>query len=333
MNTTLSRGFAAFSAITAATAMLAGAHAMAQSAAPTPVEEVDALNHVFGQHAGQRASHAKGFCAAGEFTPDRQASSLVQGPLFEQAKVPALLRFSIGGGNPVASDKGRGVRGLALQLHGGGESYNLALISEPVFFAATPASFVSFLEARVADPVTHKPDPQKIAAHNARYPDGKLQPALLASHAASTSYVTTQYFSNNAFVFTNAAGIRQTARLVVEPDAGTQYLSADEEKSKPDSYLEAELTARLARAPAGFTVFAQLPAAGDSLVDPSEQWSGAQRIGLGRLQISKLADSNSCDPVVFIPLQLPTGITASDDPILKERNASYAISLSRRLKQ
>ncbi|MFZ4878391.1 hypothetical protein ACL9RI_25175 [Janthinobacterium sp. Mn2066] len=58
-----------------------------------------------------------------------------------------------------------------------------------------------------------------------------------------------------------------------------------------------------------------------------------QRIGLGRLQISKLADNNSGDPLVFIPLQLPTGITASDDPVLKERNASYAISLSHRLKQ
>ncbi|CDG81103.1 catalase family peroxidase [Janthinobacterium agaricidamnosum] len=328
MNATLLRGLAA---VATTTAMLAGAHA--QSAAPGPVEQVDALNHVFGQHAGQRASHAKGFCAAGAFTPDRQAASLVHGPLFEQAKVPALLRFSIGGGNPAASDKSRSVRGLALRLSGGDETYDLVLISEPVFFAATPASFVSFLDARVADPATRQPDPKKIAEHNARYPDGRTQPALLAAHAAPASYASTPYFSNNAFVFSNAAGKKQYARIVVEPDAGVHYLSADEEKSQPDLFLEGELKNRLAKAPAGFTLFAQLPAAGDSLIDPSRQWSGSQRIALGKLTVSTLADNGTCDPVVFMPLQLPTGIAGSDDPILQARGGAYAVSLSRRLRK
>jgi catalase len=34
--------------------------------------------------------------------------------------VDALLRFSIGGGNPGVSDKSRSVRGLSMRLTGGG---------------------------------------------------------------------------------------------------------------------------------------------------------------------------------------------------------------------
>src|SRR4051812_17615423 len=43
------------------------------NAQPGPEELVNALNGVFGAHAGKRASHAKGFCATGEFLPSAQA--------------------------------------------------------------------------------------------------------------------------------------------------------------------------------------------------------------------------------------------------------------------
>src|SRR5476649_497121 len=161
--------------------------AMAQVDPSSPVAQVDALNGVFGKHEGARGSHAKGFCAKGDFTPAAKLAPFVSSPMFAQKKLDTILRFSIGGGNPAAPDKSRSVRGLAIRMAGGGENYDLVLISEPVFFAATPASFVSFLQARVADPVTKKPDPAKIAAHNAMYPEGKNQPALLASHPAPYS--------------------------------------------------------------------------------------------------------------------------------------------------
>ncbi len=305
------------------------AAAQADAPAPAPTAMVDALNGTFGKHAGKRASHAKGFCARGDFTPARQAGQFVNSPLFKQAKIDAAIRFSIGGGNPGVSDKSRSVRGLSMRLTGGNETYDLLLISEPVFFAATPASFVSFLEARVPDPATKKPDPAKVAAHNAKYPDGKNQPALLAAHAAPASYAATPYFSTNAFVFEGAGGAKQHARIVVEPATGTQYLTEEEEKTMPDNFLEAELTQRLASKPAEFTLYAQLPAAGDSLIDSSQQWQGAGRIALGTLRVNVL-DGQSCDGIVFMPVTLPAGITPSADPILAARAPAYAISLGRR---
>ena len=310
---------------------LCASAAQAQATIDTsPAALVDALNGTFGSHAGMRASHAKGFCAVGQFIPAKGAGKIVHGPLFTQASVPANLRFSVGGGNPKASDKSRSVRGLSMRLAAQGEIWDLLLISQPAFFAATPASFVSFLQARVPDPATGKPDPARVAAHNAAHPDGTRQPALLAAHAAPRSYATTPYFSNNAFVFRDRRQRLQHARIVAEPDNQVQYLSTDDEKNLPDLFLQDELTQRLASGGAGFTLYAQLPAAGDSLTDPSTVWQGAGKVELGRLAIKSLAATDACDGVVYMPLALPTGIAPSDDPILHARNAAYAISLARR---
>ena len=318
-------------AATLAASSAFAAPAFAQDGPSTsPTGMVDALNATFGQHAGKRASHAKGFCAAGEFKPDKRATDFVNGPLFKQKSVPATVRFSIGGGNPNASDKSRSVRGLTMRLTGAGEVYDLLMISEPAFFAATPESFVSFLQARVPDPATKKPDPAKIAAHNAAFPDGTRQPALLAAHAAPASYANTPYFSNNAFNFKSRSGSSQVARLVAEPLDGTKYLSEAEEKSLPDVFLEAELGTRLNGGTVGYTLFAQLPAKGDSSVDPSTVWAGTLKVAIGTLTVKQLTPADSCDGLVFMPLSLPTGITGTDDPILNARVAPYAVSLSRR---
>ena len=296
----------------------------------SPVALVDALNNTFGRHADKRASHAKGFCATGEFTPSPDAAQLVDGPLFQAGALPATLRFSVGGGNPGVSDKSRSVRGMAMRVALGADTWDLLLVSEPVFFAATPESFVSFLAARVADPVSKKPDPAKIAAHNAAFPDGTRQPALLASHGAPASYVTTPYYSNNAFTFKAADGTVKTARIVVQPLAGTRYLTDEQEQSFPDTFLEEELALRLLTGPAAFDILAQLPAHGDSLTDPSQPWVGAGTVKLGRVRVTALAEPGTCDGLVFMPVNLPAGIDVSDDQILMSRAAAYAVSLKRR---
>ena len=311
---------------------LGGVHltVTAQDANPDASALVDALNGTFGKHAAKRASHAKGFCAKGEFIPASSASQLVKSPLFEQKKADATLRFSIAGGNPNAPDKSRSIRGMSARITGGGETYDLLLISEPVFFAKDPVSFVSFLQARVPDPATKKPDPAKVAAHNALHPDGKNQPALLAAHPAPYSYATTPYFSTNAFVFESKKKAKQHARIVVEPAEGVRYLTEEEEKTLPDLFLEDELKTRLASKPVEFTMYAQLPATGDSLVDSTQAWTGNDRVALGKFRVLTLSGQETCDSLVFMPVTLPRGITPSEDPILKARAPAYSVSFGRR---
>ena len=105
---------------------------MAQEAQPEDL--VNALNGVFGAHAKMRAAHTKGICVKGNFTPTAEAAALSKSPVFA-APVPLVGRFSLGGGNPMASDGQKdNVRGIAMhfQLPDGGTS-DLLLISAPIF--------------------------------------------------------------------------------------------------------------------------------------------------------------------------------------------------------
>ncbi|WP_395399802.1 catalase family peroxidase [Pseudoduganella sp. UC29_106] len=291
---------------------------------------IDALNQTFGRHEAKRASHPKGVCCKGKFIPARSLEELVDAPLFRANSLPAVVRFSIGGGNPNVSDTARVIRGLAISVSDHAERYDLIMLSEPVFFAATTESFFSFLAARVPDPETGKPDPAKIAGHNARYPDGARQPAMLASHPPSASFATSSYFSNNAFCFRAANGAVTTARLVMEPQTGVHYLSEQEEKSFAPDYMSTELQHRLAGGPLAFTLFAQLPDPQDSLLDPSQEWQGQRRIEMGTLLVQEMHAPDACDGMSFMPLNLPKGIEPSDDPILAARPGAYAVSLTRR---
>ncbi|AZN36447.1 catalase family peroxidase [Iodobacter ciconiae] len=314
------------------TCLLAAALAAQPSlAGTTPTEMVDALNNIFGRHAGVRAAHAKGLCVTGQFEPASNASNFTSAAMFKKPALNGFGRFSIGGGNPGISDKSRTARGLAFRMGDGKENYDLVLISEPVSFAATPESFMSFLQARVPDPATGKPNPEKIAAHNIQFPDGKAQAALLASHPAPASYSTTAYHSTSAFGFTSKKGKNTWARLSLVPVAGTVYLDEATEASQPDQFLQADLQRRLAEKAIEFDLVAQHRTPGDSLQDSTMQWSGSKHTTLGRLKITAQADAALCDAVTFLPTILPAGVKASDDPILQARAGAYAVSFGRRL--
>jgi catalase len=297
---------------------------------PSPAQLVDALNGVFGSHAQMRGSHAKGLCAMGTLSFTPQAAEFTNGPLFKQRALEVRIRLSVGGGNPNVSDKSRSVRGLSLRVSHEDQAWDWALISEPVFFAATPESFVKFLQARTPDPITKKIDAAKISAHNIQFPDGTRQPALLAKHAAPASYATTPYFSTHAFGFVNGGRSPQWARLVLQPESGSEYLSEENEKSFPDKFLKNELSNRLEITPARFTLFAQLPHTNDSLVDSSQPWQGPTYIPLAQLSITQLASDDTCDNTMYVPTLLPLGMVASDDPVLKARAAAYTESFVRR---
>ena len=106
-----------------------------------PEDLVNALNGVFGAHAGKRAAHTKGICLKGNFAPTAEAPSLTKAPHFA-GPVPVVARFSLGGGNPAASDAQKdNVRGLAIHFDlGKGNTTDLLGISAPMFVAKTPSS-------------------------------------------------------------------------------------------------------------------------------------------------------------------------------------------------
>lgn len=318
--------------------LLAGSSAAfdtAHSTGVTPEDTVNALNGVFGRHAKERGSHAKGFCVAGQFAPSDEAAKFATSPLFSGGTIPVTARFSIGGGNPKASDTDRSVRGLGVRFHlKNEEQLDLVTISAPVFFAATPKQFVEFLKARTADPATGKKDPIKIKTFNDANPNVMTHLEYVSKTPPPASYATAPYFAAHAFLFdTNSPG-KTHARWHFEPVGGFKGLSKEQEESFPDSFLETELAERLVKGAAQWDIFLQIAEDGDSIVDPTAAWPDERRkVNVGRLTIDRKIDKGAtedCTGFVYDPNNLPTGITATDDPILAIRSPAYAVSFGRR---
>jgi catalase len=76
----------------------------------------------------------------------------------------------------------------------------------------------------------------------------------------------------------------------------------------------------------------QLAQAGDPTNNATVAWpDDRKKVVAGRLKVTAVTDTASCDGINFNPLILPTGIEGSDDPLLAARAGSYAVSQARRL--
>jgi catalase len=305
----------------------------AQTVAAGPTELVDALEGTFGKHAARR-SGAKGVCATGFFMGSADGRALANSPIFSGNEIPVIARFSIGGGSPRATDKGKTVRGLALKFNGpNNESWEMANISAPVFFVNKPENFVKFLNARQPDPATGRPDPAKVKAYNDSHPDSKPQIEWLAKAPVPASYASVNYWGVNGFEFTSASGKKVVGKWVFEPARGQVGLTDEQLKSMPDNFLNDELRQRVASGIA-FDFKVQIAEPGDVVNDAVVPLPVSRRyVTAGRLVIDKVeADGvGACDKITFNPLVLPKGVGPTNDPVLLARPASYAVSLGRRL--
>lgn len=323
---------------TAALSLVAGAPAFAGDARAdetTAEDTVNALNGVFGRHAKERGSHAKGFCGAGTFTPSPAAGGLFSAPVFAGIAMPVTVRFSTGGGNPKASDTSRSVRGIGLRFHiPDGDALDLVMTNAPTFFAATPKQFVEFLKVRTADPATGEKNGDKIKAWNEVNPNVMAHLDHVSGTPPPASYATAPYFAAHAFLFDTPGGAAVAAKWIVEPVAGRIGLTLEQEKSLPENFLKEEFSERLGNGPAQWDISLQLGEDGDSRVDPSSLWPDSRkRIPVGRVEIDRILtgeEHKKCTDTVFDPNTLPEGIDATEDPILAIRSAAYSVSLSRR---
>lgn len=298
---------------------------MAQEAQPEDL--VNALNGVFGAHAKMRAAHTKGICVKGNFTPTPEAASLTKAPQFAAA-VPLVGRFSLGGGNPAASDSQKdNVRGIAMhfQLPDGSNS-DLLLISAPVFIAKTPEVFVELLKT-----VATK-DKEKIGAFFKAHPDSARQGAWLKARPTPASYATADYFGVHTFYLTNAKGERQAIKWKAEPVGGFAGLTDDEAKAKGADFYAKELNEQFAKGPVQFNLFAVLGKPGDNDDDPTLEWPvDRNSVKMGTISITGLEDAAACDVGIFDPNLLADGIEPSpNDKILPMRSLDYAVSFARR---
>jgi len=314
-------------------AMGAGAVSLALLGAPVCAEPatgeqlVDALNKVFGTHEKARASHTKGICVKGEFTPTAEAAGLSKAPQFA-AKVPLVGRYSLGGGNPAASDNQKdNVRGIALHFNlPDGSASDLLMITAPVFIAKNPDQFLELLTA------VGSKDKAKIDAYFAANPESTLQKKWLLARQTPASYATADYFGVHTFYLTNAKGERQAVKWRAEPVGGFVGLDDEAAKEKGADFYEKDLEERFAKGPFSYDLYAVLGQPGDQDDDPTAEWPADRKsVKVGTISISGLEPAATCDAGVFDPNQVADGIEPSpNDKILPMRTESYAVSFARR---
>lgn len=299
-------------------------------------EIVDALNAVNGSHAGFRAVHAKGTVCSGTFRATSEAAELSTAAHLQGDPVEATVRFSNASGNPNTSDANPlAGRGMAVKFHlPGDEATDLAMVPLPVFMVRSAEDFLGFTRARLPDPETGQPDPEKLMAFVGEHPETARALQLgLPAVAPTTSFATSAYNGLHAFALVDPGGGRHWGRWGFVPEAGVEHVPEGELTGKAPDYLQQEIRERLQEGPAAFTLRFTLAQEGDSLDDPTEPWEGDREIrDMGRLEVTGVVEDAETDgPLVFDPTNLTDGIEPSDDKILAARSPAYSVSIDRRM--
>jgi catalase len=302
----------------------------------TPVNDVlEILDKMAGgSHPGFRPVHAKGQMYSGAFTPSADAVSLTRAPHAATPSTPVTVRFSLASGNPTASDNdpsASGPQAMAVRFHLG-EHVHTDIIAQSLnaFPARTPEEFLEFVRAATASG-PGGPSPPPIVAFLAAHPAAKA--FVEAPRPIPASYATQPYFAITAFRFTNLDGRTRFGRFRIRPEAGTDFLAAEQLAKKSTDFLAAEMSERLARGPVRFHVLVQLAEAGDDPTDSTAIWPEARTESLfGTITITERVDELAPErrKIIFDPLPRVDGIDSAGDPLTDFRAEAYLQSGRRR---
>ncbi len=297
---------------------------------------IDQFQRNDGVHEGYRRNHAKGVCVEGYFESTGAAAQLSKAGVFAQGRTPVIGRFALPGGNPRAPDGSVPIRSFALMFkQADGQQWRTGMNSVPLFPVHTPEGFYQLLANSQPVPGTGKPDPAKMKAFAETHPALQAFGGWIARHPPSSSFANGAYYSVNAFYLVDAAGKRQAVRWAVLPEM--PYAPVADAQKGEASFLDADLTQKLAAGPLRWRLMLTLGAPGDPTDDATQTWpDDRQQVDAGTLVIeraSSQADGGVCRDVNFDPTVLPAGIAASNDPLLAARSAAYALSYQRRTRE
>ncbi|HLX72295.1 MAG TPA: catalase [Verrucomicrobiae bacterium] len=300
----------------------------------TPARFTDRFEELSGRHPGFRRNHAKGVCVSGYFESNGQGATLSKASIFQPGRWPVIGRFSLSGGNPYQADAAPTVRGFGIRFSPpDGEEWRTAMVNLPVFPARTPQAFYEQLLASAPDPATKKPDPAKMQAFLAKYPESAAAIHVIQSQPKSSGFENSTFNSLNAFRFINAAGTKVAVRWSLTPFEPFTPASASDPASTDKNQLFDALIASVHHHPLQWHLIITVAAPEDPTDNATIPWPpDRQQIDVGTLTIERVEsdDTSPARDINFDPLILPNGMAASDDPILSARSAVYSQSFTRR---
>jgi catalase len=200
----------------------------------------------------------------------------------------------------------------------------------PVFAGKDPETFYGFLETLLPD-ASGNTDPGRVARYVQAHPSVQANAAWRQSARTAASYANTEFFGLHTFHYVGRQDAVTRFRWHLVPDLGVAYLEPADANALPAAFLADTLTRQLDAGKVSFTLEAIIGEAGDTDIDPSQQWPPDRaRVTLGEVIVTG-AGGDDCRGINFDPNLLSNGFKPSEDPVLRLRSAAYAISFSKRL--
>ena len=287
-----------------------------------------------GVHPGFRPVHARGLMCSGTFTPSPNAATLTRAPHAARPSTPVTVRFSVSAGLPSVADNdpnGSSPQAMAVRFHLADHVHtDVVAHSHNGFPTRTGEEFLEFLRAAAASG-PGAPTPPPIMAFLAAHPAARA--FVEAPKPIPTSYARQAYFAVTAFQFTNAVGQSRFGRFRLRPEAGTEFLTAEQAATKTTDFLAAELSERLARGRVGFRVLVQLAEPGDAVADSTAIWPETRpEVEFGALAVTERVDELAPErrKIIFDPVPRVDGIDSAGDPLTAVRSDIYLLSGRRR---
>jgi catalase len=294
----------------------------------------DALEGAYGLNKGKRRNHTKGLGATGYFVGTEEAAKISRSALFDGDKLEVVARFSTAGGDPSASDSERSPRGMGLEFRlKNGALHHMTMIHTPMFFARTPSTFLDKFLALAKDVHTGKADPKKLAAFMKQHPDNAAQAHFLGTNNPPASYANSAFYGIHTFRFVDHAGTTTNVKFRFVPEDGVKFLTDEQLAQQPREFLEAAFRDRVKHGPVRWDMIVTIGEPGDPEDDPTVLWpAGRREIKAGTLTLTSFASDEAAGAykINFDPMQMADGIEPTEDPVLRFRSSSYAISHSRR---
>jgi catalase len=289
----------------------------------TPQEAIEVIRARFGYHPGYRALHAKGVFCEGTFTATPAAAKLTRAPHMQGDPVPAIVRFSNGGGDPNVPDYAPDVRGMAVSFElPDGSRTDIVAQTAPHFPFRTPDEFIEFV--RLSKPGLSAAI--RLPLFLARHPHvARTLRANLAALAPPASFAARPYYAIHAFKWIAADGSERWVRYTWRPHDRQRDLSRAEARRRGRHYLFDDLALRLQTGPIRFNLDIQVITRSEDPHDPTAAApNGPTLVPAGTLVI--IPRTEASDGTVFDPTRVCDGIDLSNDPILRFRPNVYAIS-------
>lgn len=296
-------------------------------------ELLQQFDTIFGLHPGFRPAHAKGLLLTGTFTPSAEARTLTRAPHVLRESTLVTLRFSNSTGLPQIPDNvpDANPRGLAIRFHLADHVHtDIVSHSTDGFPTRDGQEFLEFLRA--------------VAASGPDVPSPKPVEQFLGTHPAALAFVQTpkpfpsslareNYFAVTAFAFTNESGEITDGRYRIVPEAGADYLTAEQVAALGPNYHYEELSARVGEESIRFKIMVQVAEPGDTVDDATSHWPETRKlVELGTIELTALMPETDPEQkrIIFDPIPRVDGIEPSADPLLELRAAIYLLSGRRR---